>query len=99
VTSYDANRPWRHLYGRKWQRLSRRFLDKHPLCIRCTELGRVGAATVVDHIKPHKGDVLLFWDAGNWQALCKSHHDSWKQNLEIHGPGADSEGYRIDGKW
>jgi 5-methylcytosine-specific restriction protein A len=25
---------------------------------------------VVDHIRPHMGDPALFWDEGNWQALC-----------------------------
>lgn len=99
MPSYDANRPWRHLYGRKWQRLSRRFLDKHPLCVRCAELGRVGAATVVDHIKPHKGDVLLFWAVGNWQALCKEHHDGWKQTIENAPAPCDSSGYPANAEW
>lgn len=33
-------------------------------------------AEVVDHIVPHRGDGKLFWDEGNWQALCKNCHDS-----------------------
>lgn len=32
-------------------------------------------ATVVDHIKPHRGDKKLFWDRGNWQPLCEHHHN------------------------
>ena len=32
-------------------------------------------ASVVDHIKPHKGDYDLFWDEANHQALCKRCHD------------------------
>ena len=32
-------------------------------------------ATVADHIIPHKGNLELFWDEGNLQALCKSCHD------------------------
>jgi len=35
----------------------------------------VQAATVVDHIKPHRGDKTLFWERSNWQALCKQCHD------------------------
>lgn len=31
-------------------------------------------ATEVDHIKPHRGDMVLFWDESNWQGLCRSHH-------------------------
>ncbi len=32
-------------------------------------------ATVVDHIRPHKGNQELFWDVTNWGALCKRCHD------------------------
>lgn len=41
-------------------------------------------ATVVDHIKRHGGDQVLFWDKANWQPLCKPHHDSTKQ-MQDHG--------------
>lgn len=40
------------------------------------------AATVVDHVIPHKGDLGLFWDLTNWQPLCKLCHDSVKQAQE-----------------
>jgi 5-methylcytosine-specific restriction endonuclease McrA len=40
------------------------------------------AATVVDHIIPHKGDRKLFWSRANWQPLCVSCHSSRKQRLE-----------------
>ena len=36
---------------------------------------RFTAATVVDHVIPHRGDSHLMWDESNWQALCKSCHD------------------------
>jgi 5-methylcytosine-specific restriction protein A len=39
------------------------------------DIGRVVAASIVDHIKPHKGNKVLFWDKNNWQPLCKRHHD------------------------
>ncbi len=32
------------------------------------------AATDVDHIQPHRGDMTLFWDSSNWQPLCHRHH-------------------------
>lgn len=57
----------------------------HPLCVMCQAEGRIEAATVVDHIKPHRGDQALFWDRDNWQSLCKRHHDSDKQMLEKSG--------------
>jgi 5-methylcytosine-specific restriction protein A len=47
----------------------------NPLCVTCQGEGRVEAATVVDHIIPHRGDQKLFWGRSNWQSLCKRHHD------------------------
>ena len=37
---------------------------------------KVTAATVVDHVIPHKGDKALFWDTSNWQAMCAPCHSS-----------------------
>ena len=62
-------------YDAKWQRRRRLWLLNHPLCRYCQEGCRVEAATVVDHIKPHRGDWQLFVDATNHQSLCKHHHD------------------------
>ena len=62
-------------YGSVWQKARKRFLRMHPLCVRCMEEGKYVKATVVDHIEPHRGDPKLFWDEGNWQALCKQCHD------------------------
>jgi len=60
----------------RWQRLRKRVLLKHPLCVECERHGRVTPATVVDHIVPHKGNLELFWDESNLQPLCKRCHDS-----------------------
>ncbi|RXZ42693.1 HNH endonuclease [Crenobacter cavernae] len=62
-------------YDSKWQKARAGFLRKHPLCVECDRCGSVTAATVVDHIVPHKGDRDMFWDRSNWQPLCKSCHD------------------------
>lgn len=62
-------------YDSKWRTARNRFLKANPLCIRCKEEGRLVKATVVDHVKPHRGDKKLFWDESNWQALCKRCHD------------------------
>lgn len=62
-------------YGARWQRARLLFLDDHPLCKRCEDKGLVVPANVVDHIQPHKGDGVLFWDQRNWQPLCKPCHD------------------------
>ena len=85
------------LYGYRWQRASRNFLITHPLCM-CPLCGagtiRVRAASVVDHIRPHKGDRNLFWNVANWQALAKECHDGYKQRFERSGR---VEGARLDG--
>lgn len=62
-------------YDSKWRATRSRFLKVIPLCVRCKEEGRIVKATIVDHIKPHRGDKQLFWDEDNWQALCKRCHD------------------------
>lgn len=37
---------------------------------------------VVDHITPHRGNLVLFWDPANLQALCKFCHDGEKQRRD-----------------
>lgn len=63
-------------YGTRWRKARATYLKRHPLCVLCEAERRITPATVVDHIIPHKGDSALFWDTGNWQSLCKTHHDS-----------------------
>lgn len=76
--SYNQNRgsATKRGYDAEWRRGRAAFLMKNPLCLHCSKQGLVMASTVVDHIVPHKGNFELFWDRGNWQPLCKSHHDS-----------------------
>lgn len=62
-------------YGHKWQQARDGFLRANPLCKRHEDRGEIVAATVVDHIVPHKGDMELFWRRSNWQPLCKRCHD------------------------
>jgi len=65
-------------YGAKWRKAREAYLRAHPLC-QCPECGegriRLRPASVVDHIIPHKGDMTLFWDRANWQAMAKQCHD------------------------
>lgn len=62
-------------YDGRWRKARARFLRAHPLCAGCQRDGKFTAATVVDHITPHRGDMTLFWDMANWQPLCKKCHD------------------------
>lgn len=60
--------------GKSWRKASKSWLARHPLCVECESLGVVTAAREVDHITPHRGDLVLFWSRSNWQSLCKSCH-------------------------
>lgn len=74
---YDLRREsaYKRGYNRRWQQVSKSYLANHPFCVRCLAKGKHTHATVVDHIRPHKGNQTLFWDKNNWQPLCKECHD------------------------
>lgn len=73
----DAERPsaQQRGYTSRWAKARATYLKHRPLCAEHERHGKVAAATVVDHITPHRGDQKLFWDQGNWQPLCKPCHD------------------------
>lgn len=50
---------------------------EEPWCRECLRLKRrpPRRTQAVDHIKPHKGDVRLFYDRRNLQGLCFVHHN------------------------
>lgn len=72
-------------YGAAWNKARKCYLETHPLCVECLKQGRYIKATDIDHIKPHRGDSVLFWDQNNWQSLCYRHH-SIKTRNEDHPP-------------
>lgn len=37
--------------------------------------GELRKSEVTDHKVPHRGDMKLFWNRGNWQAMAKYCHD------------------------
>lgn len=63
-------------YDRNWRKARLWHLREHPLCVECSKAGLVVAATVVDHVIPHRGDERLFWLETNWQSLCGGCHAS-----------------------
>ncbi|WP_342774191.1 HNH endonuclease signature motif containing protein [Plasticicumulans acidivorans] len=85
-------------YNSRWRKARESYLRLHPLCAMCLERGRSTVATVVDHIIPHRGDRVIFWNTDNWQALCKPCHDRHKQRIEAGGiaSGCNAEGIPID---
>jgi 5-methylcytosine-specific restriction protein A len=67
--------------NRRFQSARRWFMRHHPVCNMC----RREAASVLDHITPHRGDAHLFWSQHNWQSLCvhchgvKTARESWQR--------------------
>lgn len=64
-------------YDARWQKYRQAYLAEHPLCALCAKKDPpvVRAATVVDHIKPHRGNYDLFWDTNNHQPACAECHN------------------------
>lgn len=81
----------------RWRARRARQLAEHPLCAMCEKQGKVTAASIADHVEPHRGDPVAFW-TGKLQSLCKRCHDSAKQLKEKHGvyPGCDVDGMPLD---
>lgn len=87
------------LYGRRWAKARASYLAENPYCVYCEGEGRpYQRGNVVDHIQPHRGDAVLFWNIDNWQTLCKQHHDGAKQAEEKGGGrrGCNIEGIPLD---
>jgi 5-methylcytosine-specific restriction protein A len=83
---YDLERQereaWRAWYKTAaWSRIRKAQLAAEPLCAMCQADGAITAATICDHVEPHRGDLEAFF-AGPFQSLCASHHSSTKQSEE-----------------
>lgn len=76
-TQYDKRRgtSTERGYNARWRRLRQWFLNTYPLCAECRRHGILTAATVVDHITPHKGDPALLYEQSNLQSLCTECHN------------------------
>ncbi len=90
--------PQKALYNSiRWREERREHLRVNPLCsdyFGYHGVVKVGA-TIVDHIKPHKGDPILFWDPNNRQSMCKPCHDR-KTATEDGGLGNKIKNYSDD---
>lgn len=92
-----------YLYKTKrWQKLRAAHLASEPLCRTCKRTHLVVAAHVVDHIRPHRGDLTVFYEIDNLQSLCAPCHSSTKQRdewLDKQPENVDDDGYKLDGSW
>lgn len=77
-----ANNPARGWYKTAaWRKRREDQLQREPLCRRCDMQGIVTAATVANHVKPHRGNWDLFIN-GELESTCKPCHDSVIQREE-----------------
>lgn len=80
--------PWRRWFWTKsWKDLRLWVLERDGYTCRCgcNTFEPDTSLLVADHIKPHRGDPILFWDPDNLQCLWKPHHDGEKQRQERRG--------------
>src|SRR5262245_5963722 len=70
-----ANRAVRRWYfTARWRRL--RLAVLADACQTCAACGQVRLELDIDHIVPHQGDAVRFWDRANLQALCHGCHSA-----------------------
>lgn len=60
-----------NLYDRAWEAYRTEFLKHNHQCYSCGQF-----ATVVDHLIPHKGDIVLFQKLDNHIPLCQKCHNT-----------------------
>jgi 5-methylcytosine-specific restriction endonuclease McrA len=83
MISREIYRQW---YGSgRWRKLRAQVIKANPWCVMCKAAHISRQATIVDHIRPHRGDESLFWDVRNLQPICKPCHDGAKQAFERSG--------------
>jgi 5-methylcytosine-specific restriction protein A len=88
---------YRKLYSTKQWRILREqallrdgFRCQHKGCGVILKRGRTSPrSAVVHHIKPHKGDLELFYDINNLSSVCWTCHSGDIQSIE--GKGFDTE--------
>lgn len=85
-------------YDARWRTRSRAWLKQHPDCHYCAQRRTRTPAVIVDHIRPHRGDLTLFWNERNWMGLCRTCHNAAKQREEKRGHviGCDEKGQPLD---
>jgi 5-methylcytosine-specific restriction protein A len=61
-------------YNAKWQRLSKFFLARNPLCVECLKYGVTRPSEHAHHIIETSERPDLFYNENNLAAVCKSCH-------------------------
>lgn len=103
----EANE-YRKLYQTKqWRQLREMVLLRDGFRCQhkgCNEFLKRGVkhprSAVIHHLKPHKGNLNLFYDINNLQAVCWSCHSGDIQSIEVKGYDTQigESGWPIDTK-
>src|SRR4051812_815293 len=59
---------------KQWASVRAQVIHEEPCCRECSRSGLSVPTTEVDHIEPHRGDVVLFFLRSNLQGLCSTCH-------------------------
>jgi len=68
----EPGRQW--YYTAAWRKLAAYVKREEPLCRTCFAADRLTPSTQVDHVIPHRGDPVKFWDRDNLAGTCASCH-------------------------
>ena len=66
-----------------WRKLSKRYKENNPLCVKCEQAGIISPAEFTDHIVRIEDGGDRF-NESNLQSLCSFHHNQ-KSGREAHG--------------
>lgn len=69
--TFNSRKEIGDMYNYAWESYRKRFLAINHECYACGE-----NATVVDHLKPHQGDEILFKKTDNHIPLCERCHNT-----------------------
>lgn len=72
-------------YDSRWDKASASHRRAHPLCEYCGLVDQVTAATLIDHLYPHRQYDGVFWRKEWWVSSCDDCHNGYKQALERRG--------------
>lgn len=74
VSGWKRDKERQRLYdSARWRRFRKAYLASHPFCVECMRIDITTPSEHVDHVTPHRGDPVKFWQ-GPFQALCASCH-------------------------
>lgn len=75
-------------YSRAWDLASKGHVRNDPLCRYCLLIGEHRAATLTDHLYPHRRFEGVFWIKTYWISCCDDCHVVFKQRIERKGKAA-----------